>query len=67
MSAKPDDFTVSAADFRRYHDALLALITEIENRLSITQRDQIEPELSAAKQLFLPVATPERGNATGQG
>jgi len=67
VSTDPDDCTVSAADFDRYYLALLALTTAIESRLTITQRDQLEPELSAAKNLYSPVANPERGNATGQG
>jgi hypothetical protein len=67
VSADPDDFKVSAADFDRYYLALLALTTAIEHRLTITQRDQIEPELSRAKSLFSPVANPERREATGQG
>jgi hypothetical protein len=55
MNFEPDDeFSVSAADFDRYYLALLALTTAIESRLTITQRDQLDPELSAAKNLFKP-------------
>lgn len=64
-----DDYTVSEADFKRCYSTLLGLVSCIESRLPINQRNQLEPELSRAKNLFStsPVANPERGNSTDQG